>query len=161
MKPKLNVWRLARETRLVNGVPAIRVLTLRDEHGKVVRTASTRSEEKELESWWSAYERKIRIEDLPVSKVLRKRLRSAVTRLKERGFKYRMSFGGVRVNRERGGWEYCRWEVYKATPWKRTEYERVNALFYGRYVKEPLGLFYITWKDGHDKLLRYRLTPKR
>jgi hypothetical protein len=71
------------------------------------------------------------------------------------------SFVGWRINPERGGWEYCRWEVYKATPWKRSEYERVNALFYGRYVKEPLGLFVIVTKYGHDKLLRYRLTPRK
>jgi hypothetical protein len=161
MKIKLNAWRLARETRLVDGVPVIDVLTLRDQHGKVMRTARTRSEEEELKAWWIARERKIRIEDLPVSKALRKRLRSAVLRLKERGFKYRISFGGVRVNPERGGWEYCRWEVYKATPWKRTEYERVNALFYGHYVKEPLGLYYIVWKDHHDELKRYRLTPSK
>jgi hypothetical protein len=161
MKIKLNAWRLARETRLVDGVPAINVLTLRDPHGKVIRTARTRSEEKELEAWWKAHERKIRIEDLPVSKALRKRLRSAVVRLKKRGFKYRMSFVGVRLNPESGGWEYCRWEVYKATKWSKTEYLRMNAIFEGRYVKEPFGLFHITWKDGHDKLLRYRLTPRK
>ena len=161
MKIKLNVWRLARETRLVNGVPAISVLTLRDEHGKVVRTASTRSEEEELERWWRAYDRKKRIEDLPVSKTLRKRLHAAIVRMNKRGLKYRMGFGGMRVNSERGGWEYCRWEVYKATKWTKSEYLRMNALFYGRYVKEPFGLFYITWKDGHDKLLRYRLNTRK
>jgi hypothetical protein len=161
MKIKLNVWRLTRETRIIDGSVAVNVLTLRDPHGKVMRTARSKAEEEELESWWKAYERKIRIEDLPVSKTLRKRLRSAIMRLKKRGFKYRMSFGGVRVNPERGGWEYCRWEVYKATPWKRSEYERMNGLFYGRYVKERIGLFYVTWKDGHDKLLRYRFAPRK
>ena len=161
MKPKLNVWRLARETRLVNGVPAISVLTLRDEHGKVVRTASTRSEEEELERWWRAYDRKKRIEDLPVSKTLRKRLHAAIVRMNKRGFKYRMGFGGMRVNPEKGGWEYCRWEVYKTTPWRQSDRLYFSGFFRRHSPKENLGLFYITQRDGHNVLQRYRLTPRK
>jgi len=122
MNPRLNVWRLVRETRLVNGVPAINVLTLRDPRGKIMRTASTRSEEEELEKWWRAYEKKTNIEDIPVSKTLRKRLHAAIVRLNKLGFKYRMRFGGWRRNLERGGWEYCRWQAYKTTPWRRSDW---------------------------------------
>jgi len=160
LRPKLNVWRLARETRIIAG-SAAKVLTLRDQHGKIIRTAGTYAEEKELEAWWKAYERKTGIEDLPASSTLKKRLRSAIVRLKKRGFKYRMKFGGVRVNPERGGWEYCRWEVFKATPWRRNEVFRMNGYFKGRYVKEPFGLYCIVWKDSHDVLKRYRLTSRK
>lgn len=50
MNPKLNVCRLVRETRLEDGVLLRDVLTLRDPHGKIMRTARTRSEEEELKA---------------------------------------------------------------------------------------------------------------
>jgi hypothetical protein len=160
LAPKLKAWRLFPATTIIDG-SAVRVSVLRDGRGKLIGIAKTPSERQELESQWNQWNRKTETEDLPVAKTLRKKLHSAIVKLNKQGFKYRMRFGGVRLNRERGDWEYCRWEVWKATPWKRDDFLRVNFFFSNNYVKEPLGVYGVVWKGGQDKPTFLRVTSRR
>ena len=67
----------------------------------------------------------------------------------------------MRPNLEKGGFEFQRHEVLKATPWKREEVFRIQKYMRKHERERNLGVYVVVWKDGHDKLLRYRLTPRK
>lgn len=155
MNPKLNVWRLETEKRQVDGHP-VRVLVLRDQHGTVKRVAESYFEREEVKKWWRNYNRRIRIEDLPVSKRLRKKLTTIIEKLRREGFIYREISVGTTRNRKTGKREYKRIEVFKQTPWTRAEFFRIHEFFKKHIIKSNLGIFLV--RD--NKLYMHPITTR-
>jgi hypothetical protein len=65
----------------------------------------------------------------------------------------------MRLNLKKGGYEYQRHEVLKATPWKREEVFRMSRYLRRKERNRNLGVYVLLTKDRHDRLLRYRFYP--
>lgn len=140
MTPKLNVWLLQKEKRHVKG-RTIKVLVLRDQHNKIRRVAKSKIEQDKLLEWYEEYNKKLKIEELPVSKELRKKLTLIVDNVRKHGFFHRMMFYGIYKNPKEREWRYRRYECFKTTPWDAVEMIRVKSYFKAWYPKTDIGIF--------------------
>jgi len=131
----------------------IKVLVLRDERGAVKRVAKSKIEQDKLLEWYEAYNKKLRIEELPVSKELRKKLTLIVDNVRKHGFFHRVIFYGITRNKVTNESQYKRHEIFKSTPWDAVEMIRVKSFFKSHIPKSNLGIYYY---DNH-KLYMYPL----
>lgn len=148
LAPKLKAMRLQYERRNAKG-RKIRVLALRDQHGTLKRVARSKSEQDELEEWWQDYNRKLKFEELPVSKKLRTELALVRENLRKQGFIYSHLWYGTTKRKGTRKSQYKYLIIFKATRWTAIEAARVTAFFRRHIPKTDLGIFVYHNKKLH------------
>jgi hypothetical protein len=116
-------------------------LVLRDRAGKIRKVAKGATEEAKLTAWFNKYGYAKRQLQFEASIRLKEHIRNVKAYVRKKGFIKQISMYGIFKDPETKKRIYCRYEVFKRTPWQAPEVKAVHTFLRGHKPKSASGVF--------------------